>query len=331
MRNPIVDFSAHAVVSMAVIFVHGLFALVNAQEGLALARKAAQDNRKTVEAIQSLSCKSEISVIDANGKTHPSQKEIKSGKYWASGNTVRFAADSPADARWECLETDGVRTYLSTRKGPSGEPVISGTISKAINLICFGADIERRCLLRFENRKPSLSATPANKKTLLLEELFDEGWREFKECRSVADGTVLIVFDVMKKYQHEIVVDPRRNHLVTKYSVVPYTIDRQTPLTSNSEIKEFEEVQKGLFFPKRISEVLYVNGKREKEETTTLSQIVVNDPGVVQNLKIDFPPNTLVTDNLRNKRARVRADGSLEDVGSIAITPKRTNPQRHDP
>jgi hypothetical protein len=308
-----------------VVFIPGLKA-----EDIEFAKKIAKKNRDTIDLINSYSCESRIIVSKENGEAHPEQKLFRSGSYWKNKDSFRFRYEKEDGSWHDGICKDGIMTGLSYTKNfsrnlnylgriiPAGEMVYNGLIQRSPNILAHGTDIEARMLFKIENMKPTNSPEKTDLyQTSYLEDLFAENFRIFKSCEVLNNGLTKIEFHVQQKYRHEFFLDPRLNYLIVKYEISPYVLCKETPLGKNTEVSDFAEEKPGIFFPRKSKQIFLVNNKIEKIEALTLSDLEVNEIGILRNLNFIFPKNIQVSDNIKGRLFKTLDNGIMEDLGEL--------------
>ncbi len=308
-------------------------------EDIEFVKKIVKKNKETIDLINSFSCESEMRISKENGEVHSEQLLYRSGRYWKNKDSFRFRYEKEDGSWHDGICKDGIMNGLSYTKNlsknlnylgriiPPGEMVYNGLIQKSPNILAHGTDIEARMLFKIEDMKPKTGTEATDLyQTSYFDDLLTEGFRIFKLCEVKENNLIKIEFHVQQKYKHEFTLDPRLNYLIVKYEISPYNISKETPLAKTTEVSDFAEVKPGIFFPRKSKKIFLVNNKIEKVETLLLSDLQVNEIGILENLNFTFPKNIQVSDNIKGRIFKTFDNGRMEDLGELKkIKPPNLN------
>jgi hypothetical protein len=249
------------------------------------------DNRRSIEAIHSLTC--HFQIVNSRGGQLINGR---SGDYWRSVDDFRI--------RWQVGEQwcdafmrDGRLTCFSNSHDLSGKPIISTSISRYDGLPIGECDPFHHSLLTFygaRNGVPTL---------VLFDELLSSEHKLRKAEVESSTGQVVVEIDFPHGIRSEYRFDPKANYLCS------FVQSTSSGTTISLQVDRFKEASPGVFFPERVIHKSYDAEKLTSQKTYEFSKVVANAALGADALNPVFNRDSEVHDLIKGKVYKTDENG----------------------
>lgn len=261
-----------------------------------------QAHRASVESIHTFSCRAKWGGDQSISGTPGTF--AKEGEYYRSGNTIRSREVVDQFVVDVLIEGGICRSMQRDMKKASPS---TGAIAPAKYPLP-GCDVWQGALFSFPGSTENLDELLARPNV-----------RVKSVVRKTGQGADEITIMLSEKTNEmQIVFDGKANYLVRKH--ILWLQGRSGTKRLEDEILSFKEIKASIYFPEKVVQRYFYNNNLAIQSFQTFSDIRVNEPIPSSRLRLDFPPDMLVTDGINDKVYKVSRDGqSFEPSGRVLV------------
>jgi hypothetical protein len=263
-------------------------------------------HRSSVQSIRQLSCKVEWHYHGGYLDSVPPNDYTRTGRYWRSGDKVRAIRDAVDGTTHDVFSDASVLKTLEVNKT---KRTVGGSIAPSYSMDITQCDAYALGLFHVP--------LPNTIRSVPLDGLVRQVTVVGTKRREIDGGEhVLLSFNSAGgnpkgpnlKWKGVIYLDATVNYLVRRATLE--TDSEKGKFLRDYRIADFKEVAPSVFFPTKAIYEVSVNGKVRVTATTTISELVANQPLPANVFAFRFIEGMVVSDSIRGASYMVDAEGN---------------------